>query len=234
MGKSSSSKFPSFSAGTISVNGNSKAKTYKKGNNVVSNYTMSDAEKQAYEYAQKTFADNLPYVNIFDKDTQNNLQAELDAYTLNGQKLVENIYTPMLNNLKNDIASRFGNFDNSVFMDNLNSIETNRVQSINNLAQDVMSKRSELINNELSQRYNYLNFLQDIQNQTNSNMLNFINASQQNSNIGNNYNTQAFNAQQSSKSAWDNYSKLTSGLLSTAGPYGQTGAIALQIANKYL
>ena len=52
-------------------------------------------------------------------------------------------------------------------MDNLNSIEANRAESINNLAQDVMAKRDELINNELSQRYTYLSFLQDVQNQMN-------------------------------------------------------------------
>lgn len=68
------------------------------------------------------------------------------------------MYEPMLENLKTDVASRFGNFDNSVFMDNLNSIEENRAESINNLAQDVMSKRDELISNELAQRYTYLGF----------------------------------------------------------------------------
>ena len=43
MGKSSK-KYPQYSAGTISLNGNSKASTYKTGNNIYSNYNMSDAE----------------------------------------------------------------------------------------------------------------------------------------------------------------------------------------------
>ena len=110
----------------------------------------------------------------FDDETKKNLQSQLNAYTLDGQKLINNLYTPMLSNLKNDIASRFGNLDNSVFMDNLNSIEANRANSINDLAQDVLAKRDELVNNELSQRYTYLSFLQDIQNQINSNALNYI------------------------------------------------------------
>ncbi len=228
MGKTSK---PSFSGGTIKVNGQTKAQTYRKKNNVISNYNMSEAEKRAYDYAQNSFADALPSVNVFDENTQKNLQSQLAAYALDGQKMVNSIYTPMLNNLKSDIASRFGNFDNSVFMDNLNSIEANRADAINNLAQDITAKRSELINNELSQRYSYLNFLQDIQNQTNSNIMNFINNSQANSNAGNNYNAQAA---KSNSLGLGSYANLASGLLGSMGSYGPAASAALQIAKNYL
>lgn len=223
MGKSSK-----YSTGTISVNGQTKAQTYKQGNNIITNYKMSDAEKRAYDYAQKSFANSLSSVNVFDDNTKKNLQSELDAYTLQGQKMVNSIYTPMLNDLKTDVASRFGNFDNSVFMDNLNAIESNRADAINNLAQDVTAKRSDLINNELSQRYSYLNFLQDIQNQTNSNILNFASSSQANSNSGN-----SFNARNAS-SGLGGYSNLASGLLKNLNPYATAASSALQIAKKYL
>ena len=161
MGKSS--KYPSYSGGTISINGENKASTTQNGNTINSNYNMSDDERRAYEYAQKSFADSLSKINIFDDNTKKNLQSQLDAYTLNGQKIINDIYTPMLEDMKTDVASRFGNFDNSVFMDNLNEIETKRAESVNNLAQDVLAKRDELISNELAQRYTYLGFLQDIQ-----------------------------------------------------------------------
>ena len=191
MGKRSST--PSYSGGTININGQNKVKTYKKDNNIITNYKMSGAEKQAYDYAQKSFADSLQSVNVFDDDTKKNLQSQVDAYTLNGQKLINNTYTPLLESLKTDIASRFGNFDNSVFLDNLNSIESKRADSINSLAQDVLAKQDELVKNELSKRYTYLGFLQDVQNQINSNMMNLINASRQNSTSGNNYNQAASN-----------------------------------------
>lgn len=233
MGKSS--KYPSYSTGTISLNGQTKSSTYKKGNNVVTNYNMSDAEKKAYDYAQNSFADSLSSVNVFDGNTQKNLQSQLDAYTLNGTKLINNVYTPMLNDLKTDIASRFGNFDNSVFMDNLNSIESNRAEAVSDLAQDVLAKRDELVSNELSQRYTYLNFLQDIQNQTNSNVLNYASSSQQNSASGNSYNAQAYAAKQSSSGkSLTNYSNLASGLLSSlSGGSGIATSLALQFAQKY-
>lgn len=233
MGKSS--KYPSYSAGTITINGSDKANTYKKGNTIYTNYNMSDDEKRAYEYAQKSFADSLSKVNVFDDATKQNLQSQLDAYTLNGQKIINNIYEPMLDDLKTDVASRFGNLDNSVFMDNLNSIEENRAESINNLAQDVLAKQDELINNELSQRYTYLGFLQDVQNQMNSNILNYIGASQQNSSSGNSYNAQAYTANNSSSGGtYSNYANLASGILSSMGPYGMAASAALQISKKYV
>ena len=232
MGKSS--KYPSFSGGSISVNGENKEKKKKKGNTVVSNYNMSDAEKNIYNYAQNSLANSLPSVNVFDEDTQKNLQSQLDAYTLNGQKLINNMYTPMIDDLKTDIASRFGNFDNSVFMDNLNEIESNRAESINNLAQDVLAKRDELVSNELAQRYTYLGFLQDLQNNINSNILNYIAGSQQNSAAGNDYNARAYAANQASGSTLGNYANLASGVLSTMGPYGMAASAALQIAKNYV
>ena len=68
MGKSS--KYPAYSAGTINVNGQPKASTYKSGNNIISNYNMSDAEKRTYDYAQNSFADALPSINVFDDNTK--------------------------------------------------------------------------------------------------------------------------------------------------------------------
>ena len=232
MGKSS--KYPSFSSGTISINGENKATTSKNGNTVTTNYNMSDAEKNIYNYAQNSIANSLPSVNVFDDETKKNLQAQLDAYTLNGQKIINNMYEPMMDDLKTDIASRFGNFDNSVFMDNLNKIESNRAESINNLAQDVLAKRDELVSDELAQRYTYLGFLQDLQNNINSNILNYIASSQQNSSAGNSYNAQAYAANKSSGSALSNYANLASGALSMMGPYGMAASAALQVAKNYL
>lgn len=209
MGKYSSSA-PAFSGGTININGENKVNTYKKGNNVVSDYNMSKAEKNIYDYAQKSFADSLKSVNVFDNDTKNNLQAEVNAYAQKGQNLINSTYTPMLESLKNDVASRFGNFDNSVFMDNLNSIESKRAESMNSLAQDILAKQSELVNKELAKRYTYLAFLQDIQNQIDTNALNLINASRQNGNSGNNYN-QATNSY--SAPSFDGFTNLATNLI---------------------
>lgn len=230
MGKSS--KYPSYSGGTINVNGSTKANTYKRGKNIISDYNMSDDERKAYDYAQKSYADSLSKINVFDNNTQKNLQSQLEAYTLNGQKMINSVYSPMLEDLKTDVASRFGNFDNSVFMDNLNAIETKRAESVSDLAQDVLAKRDELVNNELSQRYTYLNFLQDVQNQMNSNIMNYVSGSQSNSSAGNSYNAQAYAANQSSNSI-GNYAKLGIGLAGTLTGFGTATSAVMDIIGKY-
>ena len=209
MGKSSSSA-PSFQGGTININGQNRVKTYQRGGSVVTDYKMTDAERDMYDYAQKSFADSLKSVNVFDDDTKKNLQDEVNAYTLQGQKMINNMYTPLLENLKNDVASRFGNLDNSVFLDKLNSIESKRADSMNSLAQDILAKQDDVVKKELTKRYTYLSFLQDVQNQINSNMYNLINASKQHNSSGNT------NSQNSNSNSMDmsNYINLATNLAS--------------------
>ena len=204
MGKSSNHT-PPYSGGTVNINGQTKVKTYKNGNNVVSDYNMSDSEKQIYDYAQNSFANSLSEVNVFDENTKKDIQKQLSAYTRNGQKIINNLYTPMINDLKTDIASRFGNYDNSVFLDKLNSIESSRADSMNSLAQDILAKGDELKQNELTNRYKYLGFLQDVQNNIDTNIMKYIGVSNQNSSSGNSYNS-AYKSNASD--GWNMYANL--------------------------
>lgn len=80
----------------------------------------------------------------------------------------------MFRELKSDIASRFGNLDNSVFLDNLNEIEKNRTNAIENLTQNILAKQSELYETEMNNRYNYLDQLSSVNQNLYSNMLNFL------------------------------------------------------------
>lgn len=192
MGKSS--KYPSYSSGTVTLNGNTVASTSKKGNTVNSTYNMPETEKNIYDYAQNSFLTSLPQINVFSNDTRKDINSQLEAYKNRGVQTINDIYNPIMDDLKNDVASRFGNLNNSIFMDNLNDIEENRAAAISDLAQDIEAQRSSLYNNELTQRYNYLNFLNDIQNQINNNALNYMGLSQSNSASGNSYNQNAYNA----------------------------------------
>lgn len=179
MGKSS------FTNGTVRVNGQTKASTYKKGNTVYTDYNMSPYEKQAYDYAQKSFAENLPKLNVFSEDTQKQLQKQMNAYKNKGIETINNIYTPMLDNMKTNIASRFGNFDNSSFLNSLNDIESSRANAISDFAQDMTLKENDLINDELSRRYQYMSFLNGINNQALSNLSTYSALTSRNSSGGN-------------------------------------------------
>lgn len=208
MGKSSSTPVQSYANGVVSINGEQKASQKKIGDTVYSDYNMSDSEKKIYDFAQNSFLENLPNINVFSENTQKNLQNQLNAYTQSGLNAIQNYYTPMLSNLKTDIASRFGNFDNSVFLDKLSSLEANRADAMNSFAQDIMAKRNELINDELSNRYNYLNFLNGIQNQYGANAFNYL------SQAGNASSSGTFNTSKPSNSNATEVAQLASTLLS--------------------
>ena len=112
---------------TVKVNGVPKLTTYvDKYGSSSSNYTMSPWEKLAFEYAEKEFAQNLENINVFSEETLKSLSNQVDAYTKSGIKKIDEVYAPMIKNLQNDVASRFGNLDNSIFLDKLSSNNLNK------------------------------------------------------------------------------------------------------------
>lgn len=209
MGKSSK---PSYTNGVVSINGNTVASQYKDGDTVYSNYNMSDAEKQIYDYAQNSFLENLPKINVFSEDTQKDMQNQLNAYTQKGLQTINDLYTPMLNDMKNDIASRFGNFDNSIFMNDLKEIESSRADAMNSLTQDILAKQDDIINEELNRRYNYLDLLNNVQNQTVGNVLSYLQQAASNSNSGNAYNNNQ--SSYNSGNSLGDYAKLAASIAS--------------------
>lgn len=210
MGKSSK---PAYTNGVVSVNGNTIASQYKDGDTVYSNYNMSDAEKKIYDYAQSSFLENLPKINVFSEDTKKDMQNQLNAYTQKGLETINNLYTPMLDDMKNDIASRFGNFDNSIFMNDLKEIESSRADSMNSLTQDILAKQDDIINEELNRRYNYLDLLNNVQNQTVGNVLGYLQQAANNSNSGNSYNNNQ--SSYDSGNSLGDYARLAASIAST-------------------
>lgn len=197
MSKTTSYK-PSYSNGSVSINGQNKASTVKSGNTVFGNYNMNDYEKELYDYAQKTLPQLVQNVNTFSPEVMQSMNKQLDVYKQQGQNYINQIYKPMIDNLKNDIASRFGNLDNSMFMNNLNNIESSRSDAISQLANDLISRQNEFVNNELANRYNYINLLNSLQNQYNNYALNMLNSSMGLGNTGLAYNNSVANNNNSS------------------------------------
>lgn len=175
MSKTTSYTIP-YANGSYSLNGEKKASTKKRGSTVYGDYEMNEYEKALYDYAQKTLSEIVPNVNTFSANTLNNIQEQLNAYQNQGLQSINNLYAPLLNNLKTDIASRFGNLDNSMFLNSLNGIENIRSNAMAQLAENLLAKRNELVNSELASRYNFINLLNNIQNQGNSNALNTLSA----------------------------------------------------------
>lgn len=193
MGKSS--KYPGYATGSVQINGDTVASQSKTGKNTYSSsYNMNDTEKSIYNGIQNNLSSSLS--NLFDisDSTKQQWKNQLDAYQRQGIKQIDDIYTPMQNALKNDIASRFGNLDNSIFMDNLSNITENKAQAVADLSDSLVMKQDQLYANELANRMNYVSLLSGLNTTFNNQMLSYMGLANQNSAAGNQYNQMAYQA----------------------------------------
>lgn len=172
---------------SIQINGQDKAGVNINPSGTSGYYNMNDDEKQAYEYAQKQFALNLPKLDVFSADSQRKMDNQVKTFINAGKDDINEVYKPMLQDLQNDVASRFGNLDNSVFMDNLGKIEDKRSDAVSELAQNTELFRQDLTNNELANRYQYLDYMNNYQQQVLGNVLNMLGTGQNLSNASNSY-----------------------------------------------
>lgn len=191
MGKKS--KAPAFSGGNVVVNGQTKAYTQKVGNDVVSNYNMSDVEKNIYDSVLDNMDSSLSNLFEISSPQRQEWNNRLNAMKQEGISNINDIYTPMENNLKNDIASRFGNLDNSSFLNNLKKITDNKSKAVAQLSNDLALMQNDLYTNELQNRINTISFLSGLNTSFNDNMLNYMGLANQNSSVGNSYNQMAYN-----------------------------------------
>lgn len=210
----SSYEYPSYSGGSVSI-GDSKASTGLSNGILASNYDMSEPEAAIYNYALNTLATILPQVNTFSQDTADSINSQVNAYKNQGVDTINQIYNPMISNLKNDIVSRFGNLDNSMFSDNLNDIESKRSSAISSFAQDVLAKQNELETSELKKRYALVDLLSGIANNTYNNALNAISTALGGSSSANSYNSTLYKALSDLSTSNYGSSLNTSGLLSS-------------------
>lgn len=166
-----------------SINGQEVASANVKKGKISTNYNMSSDEKALLDYTNKNILSGLENINVFSPEVQKSIDNQLKAYTNQGINTLNETYTPMFRNLRNDIASRFGNLDNSVFMDNLNEIEKNRTNALATLTENILAKQSELYEAEMNNRYNYLNQLSSVNQNINSNILNFLKLASSNTGV---------------------------------------------------
>lgn len=166
-----------------SINGQEVASANVSKGKISTNYNLSDDEKSLLDYTNNNMLSGLKNINVFSPEVQKSIDNQVKAYTNQGINTINNTYTPMFRDLRNDIASRFGNLDNSVFMDNLNEIEKNRSNALTTLTENILAKQSELYEIEMNNRYNYLNQLSSVNQNINSNILNFLKLASSNTGV---------------------------------------------------
>lgn len=225
MSKVSSADYPKYSGSAVSI-GNSTARTGVTDSVLTSSYDMSDPESAIYNYAMDTLASILPKLNTFDANTLSSIQAGVNAYRDSGIQAINEMYKPIIANLENDIVSRFGNLDNSIFTDNLNAIESKRADAVSSFAQDVLARRGQLESDELTKRYALAEFLNGIASNTYKNALNSLSAALGGSASLNNYNNDLYNAisalQSTNSRTNANAGSLISNLIGLSGNSGSS------------
>ncbi len=230
---SKTSKYPSYSGGGVNINGFNTASTSRSGNSVNSTFKMTDTQKKYYNTLQSGM--NSVLKNLFEiSDPQRKeWQNQLNAMQETGLQNIYDIYTPLQNNLKNDIASRFGNLDNSVFMDNLSAITNNKSKAVAELTNNLLLAQNDLYNQELQKRLNVLSLLDSLNNSLNNNILSYLGLANSNANSGNQYNQAAYQASLQGSSPWTNLAKIGSTALATyyGGPAG--GAAASKLTSSF-
>jgi len=193
MSKVSSANYPNYSSSDVSLGGSS-ASTGVQNGILTSNYNMSGDESDIYNYALNTLANILPQLNTFDPNTLSSIQSSVDAYKDSGLNTINQAYNSSLKNIENDAVSRFGNLDNSAFIDNQNNVESERSKAVSSFAQDVLAKQSQLQSDELTKRYALTEFLNGIANNTYDNALKAVSTALGSSSSANNYNNDLYNA----------------------------------------
>ncbi len=221
MSKVSSADYPSYSSSSASIGG-SRASTGVSNGVLKSNYEMSDNESAIYNYALETLTSILPKINTFDSNTLASIKSEVDAYKNSGIQEINELYNSSLTNLENDIASRFGNLDNSIFKDNLNDLESERADSVSSFAQNILAKQSGLESDELTKRYALINLLSGLSDNIYNNALKLISTSLGGSSSVNSYNNDLYNAFSDMKNTSSNYSSNTDLLSNLLGLYGKS------------
>lgn len=190
MGKSSST--PSFMGGSVKINGREYASAIKDKNDIIrSTYNMPEEDKTLYKNVRTNLNKAVKNLYNFSDATKQQWQQQLDAYKRSGIAQINSIYEPMQKELKNDIAGRFGNLDNSVFLDKLANITNNKALAVSSLADSLVVKQKELYNDELKNRMNYVSLLSTLNTAFDTKALNYLGAAQSNSENGNNYNLSA-------------------------------------------
>ena len=192
MGKSS--KYPSYSGGTVNINGTNVSKTSKSGNSVNSEYKMNENEKNIYNSVQNNMANVLQDLFTISAPQRTEWQNQLSAMKNVGIHNINDIFNPLQISLKNDVASRFGNLDNSVFLDRLNSITDSKSKAVADLSNNLALAQNDLYNQEIQNRMNLIALLDGLNNSINNNILSYLGLANQNSNSGNQYNNLAYKA----------------------------------------
>ncbi|MDD3150170.1 MAG: hypothetical protein PHV68_04985 [Candidatus Gastranaerophilales bacterium] len=180
---------PDFADSYIKIGNNTIASTYTDDDgNVISQYYQTPEESETYSNINDLINEYLPSLNTLSDKYYDNKELTLQAVKDQSVENLNEIYTPIINELKTDIASRFGSLTNSSFLDELSTIEDARANNVQELNADLILLSNELDDAQLQRNYSFLNLLNTMKSDTITDALNSSTISAGVSDLINNFN----------------------------------------------
>jgi len=175
MGKTKKNRAKDYPNSTIKIGNDTIAKTYTNSKGDIINQIVLSPEQEermkAYEDIMHEYILNLDSLTPEYYEKKN---ATLEAMKNKGIQEINDTYLPMIEDLKNDIVSRFGTLNTSTFLDNLNDIEKHRSNAISDLETNLLLESSNMDKAEREEYLKYIALLNEIQNSTLDTYLDFL------------------------------------------------------------
>ncbi len=179
-----------FVPSIVAANGETLASQYKNSDGtVVTDISLSEDSVARKNKLKKLLDEYESSINVFSPELEAQFENIAQAKKNEAISNFNSMYEPAVRNAREDYFDRLGTLDSTAYLDRYNALESTRGQAYADIANDYVANLEELKNNELSNRYAYLDYLQsglnDIETQ-NSNYMSTINSLS--SNYTNNYN----------------------------------------------
>ena len=218
---SNSPEYPEymFTPSTVIANGEVLAKQYANNDGtIVTDISLSQDDVDRKKKLKQLLEDYENSLNVFSPELNSQFETIASAKKQNALNSFHSMYEPVAREAREDYFSRLGTLDSTAYLDRFNALEKTKQQAYSDIANDYVANLSELKNNELINRYNYLNYLKSGLNEINTTNNNYISAiNSLSSSYADNYNNylrSVYNASSSQKSFLDDWTSLASPLLS--------------------
>jgi predicted ATP-dependent endonuclease of OLD family len=163
MGKNSTTPAPAatpeFSPSVVRYGGVDISKTYKDAaGNVITEYIQSDEDKATDVWRKSQISQLEPQINVFSQELQDSWNEIASAQKNQSIDQFNTLWDPIARSTREDLSAR-GLSNSSIASDTQYNQDKIKAKALESIANDYVSELQNLQNNELSNRYMYLNYL---------------------------------------------------------------------------
>lgn len=199
MGKNDSTVVPAstpeFTPTIVRSNGVDISKTYKDSSgNVITEYLESPEDKKLREWRENQISQLEPQINVFSPELQQSWDDIATAKKNQALDEFNSLWDPIDRSTREDLWSR-GLANSSIASDTQKSQDEVKAKALEDISNDYVAEKEDLKNNELSNRYLYLNYLNGGLENMSQDAFNLLTSSLNNSSSVNSNNTDVWKTQ---------------------------------------